>query len=282
MTDAAQGEPKQHEVFEKPFKVEPVFSSAQTPASYRRNPGGESLPARIKFWRIQEPKKGTLTVGSVVSRSWGFEDSPDAEILVPGLNFGKESGAVGIGRHANFLQWGFNAPPSQMTEAGRRLFLNCIGYIAKFDGKAPLVRAVSPPREIALLLAGVAPDQAERTFAESVRKEFKGNPKGLRGHLQKHFELIYFARGTFAIDQDLLALGILSNRKPATLERLITLLAEGKNTPTVQKLLARYTDRKFTTAREWQEWFAQNQGRIYFSDVGGYKFRTILDGYQKL
>jgi len=29
------------------------------------------------------------------------------------------------------------AGPSQMTNAGRALFVNCVAYIAKFDGKAP-------------------------------------------------------------------------------------------------------------------------------------------------
>lgn len=109
MSDAAQGEPRKHIVFEKPFKVEPEFEDWKTLDNYYRYPVGADLPEKIKVWRIKN--KGQ-TYGGVVARFWGFEDSPDAEILTPGFNNGKESGAVGVGRHGNFLQWGFSAPPS--------------------------------------------------------------------------------------------------------------------------------------------------------------------------
>ena len=123
MGDAAQGEPIQHEVFQKPFKVEPQFEQVATPDNYRRFPGGKNLPSTLTVWRVQNTGKRS---GGVVSRLYGYEDSPDAEILTAGLNTGKESGAVGVGRHGNFLQWGFSAPPSKMTESGQRFFLNCI------------------------------------------------------------------------------------------------------------------------------------------------------------
>jgi hypothetical protein len=72
-----------------------------------------------------------------VSKPWKASEAPDAEILVAGYNLGKMNGAVAVGRHGNFLQWGFSAPPSKMTEAGRAFFLNSICYIAKFDGQTP-------------------------------------------------------------------------------------------------------------------------------------------------
>ena len=52
-----------------------------------------------------------------------------------GYNVGKENGSIAVGRHGNFLQWGFSASPSDMTAAGRNLFLNCIHYMAKLEGK---------------------------------------------------------------------------------------------------------------------------------------------------
>ena len=77
MGDAAQGEPRQHVVFEKPFKVEPKFEQWKTPSNYRRFPGGKELPDELKVWRVQNTGKSS---GGVVSRSWGYEDSPDAEV----------------------------------------------------------------------------------------------------------------------------------------------------------------------------------------------------------
>jgi len=75
-----------------------------------------------------------------VARPLEPKDAPDAEVLAAGYNVGKMNGAVAVGRDGNFLQWGFSAPPSQMTEAGRTFFLNCICYIVRFEGKPPRPR----------------------------------------------------------------------------------------------------------------------------------------------
>ena len=120
MSDAAQFEPLNHEVFQKPFPVQPAFEMWPTPENYRRSPAGKELPPKIKVWRVQNSGK---SYGSVVSVGAGCADSPDAEVLAEGYNTGKNYGDVGIGRHASFLQWGYSSPPSQMTDAGRALFL---------------------------------------------------------------------------------------------------------------------------------------------------------------
>ncbi len=90
------------------------------------------------MWRVQQlsdsKTKMTKPYGAVAS-PWKPSDAPDTEILVAGYNVGKMSGAVAVGRDHNFLQWGFSAPPSKMTEAGRAFFLNCVCYIARFQGK---------------------------------------------------------------------------------------------------------------------------------------------------
>lgn len=113
----------------------------RTPENYRRYPGGEKLPDKVKVWRVQKTTDkpgGTTKPYGAVARP--FENSADAEALVAGYNDGKMNGAVAVGRHGNFLQWGFSAPPSKMTEAGRRFFLNCVCYIAGFGGRAPGIR----------------------------------------------------------------------------------------------------------------------------------------------
>ena len=45
------------------------------------------------------------------------------------------------------------------------------------------------------------------------------------------------------------------------------------------KFLRRYTNESFKTREEWENWLASNKGRIYFTDCGGYKFRTVPQGY---
>ena len=140
MTDAAQGEPSKHEVYSKPFKVTPVVEEWNTPPNYRRGPDADKLPDKLKVWRVQNTVEKPATnsrPASAVSRVMDPKDAPNAEALALGYNTSNRNGAVSVGRHGNFLQWGFSAPPAKMTDAGRNLFLNCVCYIAKFDGKRP-------------------------------------------------------------------------------------------------------------------------------------------------
>ena len=280
MSDAAQGEPTRHEVFTTPFQVEPKLELWKTPGSYRRFPGGGKLPAKMKVWRVQNTGK---SYGGVVSRLYGFDDSPDAEILTAGYNTGKESGAVGVGRHGSFLQWGFSAPPSKMTDAGRKFFLNCICYIRKFEGKRPLIHRRSSHRMNAIRLAALLnrikdPKWPARIFPAELLQKYKGDPDGLAKHYTANLELIYRDK-RYRVDSELKALGIASNRKPATLERLIELLADPKHAAAVRRLLKRYVKQSFRTLSQWRTWLKENRRRIYFSDVGGYKFRVAPQGY---
>jgi hypothetical protein len=252
MENAAHAESLNHEVHRTPLAVQPVFEYRKTPDNYRRTyVGPDKLPGQIKVWRVQNTQRG-----NVVAWGSGFEDSPDAEILAIGFNHGKAYGDVGIGRQANVLQWGYSDPPSQMTEAGRRLFLNCIHYIQRFDGKAPLVRQQIVGRTTALL----------------------SRPDGVRADYRENLELIYWDKG-WRIDTDLKTLGLTSNRKVESLRRLIELLDDAQHAATARKLLSRYTECSFETPAQWRQWFEENRDRFYFTDVGGYKFKVAPPGY---
>ena len=236
----------------------------------------------MKVWRVQRTDK---TYGGVVARSYGFTDSPDAEALALGVNTGKNYGAVGIGRQGNFLQWGYWAPPSQMTEAGRCLFLNCIHYIRRFEGKTPLVRTQANARLNAPLSAsvinGISGDRKQfflDTFPEELYPKYNSDSVGLAQYYQSNLEWVYQDK-VFRVDDDLKSLGIASNRKLETLDRLIALLDDASQVSTAKKLLARYTDVSFETPQQWRQWFEANKDRIYFTDVGGYKFLVVPEGY---
>ena len=45
-----------------------------------------------------------------------------------------------VGRHGNFLHWGFAASPDDMTEEARDVFANAVVYIAGFAGQTPVAR----------------------------------------------------------------------------------------------------------------------------------------------
>ena len=107
----------------------------ETPDNYRKYASGKDLPDTVKVWRVQNiAEKDKLRNGTVIS-PYGIDKNPQAEILAPGLNTSKEYGAVGVGRYGHFLFWGYSASPSQMTDAGKKFFLNSICYIYKVNQK---------------------------------------------------------------------------------------------------------------------------------------------------
>ena len=285
MANAAHGESLEHETYHTPFKVEPDFEYRKTPANYHdRHIGTDKLPDQMKVWKVQ-----TSESGNVVSRSYGFEDSPDAEAIALGFNRGKEYGAVGIGRHANVLQWGYFDPPSQMTEAGRKLFLNCICYIHRFDRVRPLVHTNASHRLNAIRLALLIDRIQDKsffssTFTPELMEKYKGNAEGLADYYRQNLGLVYRdsdAGFTFRIDAELKELGLESNRTVDTLDRLIELLDDPQQADKAHQLLERYTSqsRNFRSATQWRQWFDANENSIYFSDVGCYRFFVVPEGY---
>jgi hypothetical protein len=270
-------------VYRTPLAVTPEFELRDTPDSYRRTwQGPGQLPDQFKVWRVQNSQ-----TGSAVAWFGGFLDSPDTEIIAVGFNNGKRYGAIGIGRHGNFLQWGYGGTPSRMTEAGRRLFLNCIHYIRRFEGKAPLVRARRYDRFNAVRIAPSGDrlrEWAERDskvtpgIAMEVLKRYVKDPQGLAQYFRENLEWVYYDKG-LRIDDELKSLGIDSNRKVESLRRLIDLLEDAPQANTARQLLSRYTDRSFETVPQWRQWLEENKDRLFFSDVGGYKFFVVPEGY---
>ncbi len=282
LADAAHVGSLEHAVFQQPFPIQPTVEIIDAPRNYaeRRLANEPEIPAQMPVWKIQETHAKS---GGVVSRKYGFDDSPDAEVLVEGLNFDKEYGAVAIGRHGSVLQWGYAAPPDKMTRDGSRLFINCLVYISRFDNKGPLVRRQADHRDNALRLAALInqirdPTFFDEIFSPALMQRFKGSPDAMVAYFLDGYELIYSDK-TFMIDEQLRSLGLKSNRRMETLERLVQLLEDRLEAPTARRMLQRYTDENFQTHDDWRKWLDQNRSRIFFSDVGGYKFRIIPDEY---
>jgi hypothetical protein len=134
---------KQHAIFQGPFKVKMTMEDRPTPEHAKEYEMimGRKVPETVPMWRVQT--KGYMTdrgfrVG-MVARPWGFEDSPDAEIISGGV-CAKGLDAVALGRHGNFFGWGFAASPGYMTDEANTVLANAICYIAKFDGQGVITR----------------------------------------------------------------------------------------------------------------------------------------------
>lgn len=145
---SAHGVAPDHEIFQGPLSVDLQWATAETPPHYRRFALGADLPDELRTWRVdfESYKTSDAMSPGVVAGGWGFEDSPDCEVIAGGIN-SKGPNAVALGREGSFFHWGFAASPSGMTESGQRAFVNAIAYIHKFDGQAPLVKKTSRARE---------------------------------------------------------------------------------------------------------------------------------------
>lgn len=133
----------EHPIFHGPFAVDLTVRMCPTPedachyAYFHDGPMPDSIP----MWAVQTKgykSESGFRIG-MVSRPWGFEDSPDAEYISSGV-CAKTLDAVAIGRHGNFLHWGFAASPRYMTEEAKTVFANAIVYISRFAGQTPIAR----------------------------------------------------------------------------------------------------------------------------------------------
>ena len=132
-----------HPVFKEPFAVKMTIVNKPTPSdAYHYTYFYDGImPDSLPMWQVQT--KGYKSdpgfrVG-MVSRPWGFLDSPDAEYISSGV-CAKTLDAVAIGRHGNFLHWGFAASPAYMTPEAQTVLANAIVYIAKFAGQGVIAR----------------------------------------------------------------------------------------------------------------------------------------------
>ena len=133
-------------IFKGPYKVKITPENRPTPEGAKEYAEftHEKLPATLPMWKVQKKDYGNTKGYKVgmVTRQWGYLDSPDTEIISGGES-AKSYGAISIGRHANFLHWGFAASPADMTEEAKPVFLNAIIYISKFKGHHIIARKLN-------------------------------------------------------------------------------------------------------------------------------------------
>jgi hypothetical protein len=269
-----------HPVFRGPS--EPVIATHETdtPESYRRYPEGRDLPARIQVWSVQQGKLGEEVDYGLVSPPWGFEDSPDAETISSGIN-SKGPTSVALGRQANLFLWGFAGDPTQMTESGRKVFVNVLCYMDAFDGQRLLVRRESESRDMTLLYAGMLgseslPDDVKRRFRQMLPKDLVRDAGDdvakLESALRGELEYVRKSGERFEVDGDAKALGI-SNRSPAMLQAISERLDGDAADEVARRLLASYLPQASAWgASELRAWMAENRDRMFFSDIGGYRW----------
>lgn len=127
-----------HSIFHEPFNVKITLEQRDTPAEIyaeRTHSEGWIFPREIPMWRVSSDnaRKG------LVSGWYGFNEI-DAEYISGGHSL-KSYRTVAIGRHGNFLMWGFEAAPQQLTDEAKTVFANAVCYINRFKGETPKARS---------------------------------------------------------------------------------------------------------------------------------------------
>ena len=96
---------------------------------------------RVSKYSYKDPGHRNIRIG-MVSRPWGYLDSPEAEVISGGVS-AKSIDAVAIGRHGNMFHWGFAAAPADMLPATREILANAIVYTAKACTQPIIARKIN-------------------------------------------------------------------------------------------------------------------------------------------
>lgn len=126
---------EEHPIFHQPFDVKITLENRRTPDDFYLYSQDWVLPREIPMWRVQHDSS---RIG-MVSGWYGVEEGKDAEIISGGHCM-KAYENMAIGRHGNFLLWGFGAAPDGMTQEAQAVFANAVCYISRFGGQKPVVR----------------------------------------------------------------------------------------------------------------------------------------------
>ena len=262
-----------HTIFNQPIKVDLTYDEVDTPKHYRNYFDGKDLPEKLRAWRVHGQLKEKDY--GLVSDGYGFEDSPECEFISGGIN-SKGPKSMALGRQGNWFLWGFCAPPEEMTQQARQVFVNTVAYMKQFDGQRPLQKRTRRAREWALNYVRYLDDERLKRygttqFAKPLLEACEGSSKKLRELLKENMGYL-LGTGRFAIDADAKALGI-PNRDVRLLDRCVELLEAGEQVARALRLLTRYTAQGFgKDAAKWRKWLGQNRAQLYFSDAAGYRF----------
>lgn len=245
------------------------FASRATPYGFKKYANGANIGKEMDMWLVQQSYS---KVGQIMS-GMGFEDSPDCEFLAGGETT-KDVDGMAMGRCGNIFHWGFSASPAYMTESAKIVFVNTVFYMAKFNGEKSLVkrhRSISRKwvDEICYKKTHKLIDHKTGKFSTTGDNE----KDDLVKYYTENYNYFYFIgrNSTPVLDEEAKSLGI-ANNDVHLLEKCVGMLLEGKDTDKALTLLKRYTEEEFTTVKEWKKWLKKNKKKLFFTELGGYKF----------
>ncbi len=273
----------EHEILSKPFPVAIEFEDTKTPDNFKMfEPDFGDTVKTFSIFREKFSEPGLVT------SNHGFEDSPDAERILGGINM-KGPRYAAVARHGSFVMWGFQGRADGFTPAGERLFLNAIAYAAKSRGRFVESLREYEPRDglgdVLFVWRKVYEEQhglrdaIERTICgervpEEVVKDREASKRWFeerRPFLRKASGSGPMAKYQLEVDAECKALGV-GNSDEKFLAALIDRLEKDPKDDLATKLVKRYVPG--VEPQDLKNWVTANEGKLYFTETGGYEWRA--------
>lgn len=271
---------REHEVFERPFKIDrSKMVSIPTPSVFRE----KVHSPEIKVLPLVDDYKKRWRAGWC-SYTTSFEQHPEIEFFCGGVN-SKTPTAAGFWRQGNLLHFGFEQSPMEMNESGRRLLLNAIAYISRFTEDRPIAATpsgfVQPAARarstIAKWLLEYPVDFAESLVVPDVWQQLsalKGREEMVKWTDENTRFLRLNSSQLLEIDKDLVSLGV-SFEQPEFFVKTLADLSSGDAAAMnrSRRLLERYVPcgPKDADADAWNAWWKENRPFLFASDLGDYR-----------
>jgi len=214
----------------------------------------------------------------------GTVNSIDAELIATGPSAkGPNRGA--IVRHGRYVLWAFEGPISNMTNEGRKLFVNTVCYAAAQSDAPVLERHMNDTRD--KLYGSLEYVQRVPGYLNTIKRldlpKDMGNAKSwdVRNWLDRNRPYLRIdGRRGYMVDEFAKELEI-PNHRIAFLDKCIQCLERGDRVEQALAALKRYTGHSDwgVSAPAWRQWLSENAEYLYFSDSDGFRF--LIDAEAK-
>lgn len=275
-----------HEIFQKPFPVALALENTPSPENFKQwSPGFADTLETFPIFAAYDDKKDEP---GLVTGNMGFEDVPDAELILGGINHkGPEYAA--IARHGSFVMFGFHCLPETFTDAGRRLYLNTLAYAVAHKGASVETLRLRPSRsdlhEALTIFLDLYP---EKERASMLQRHYAGEAIPAALLTDKAAGRTWYAeRAPFlhpvddgsnwntayqvTVDAQCKELGF-ANDSLAFLDALAARLTKDRGDTLATTLLARYVPD--VAPADFGAWLATNRAKLYFTEAGGWVWRV--------
>ncbi len=276
----------EHELFAKPFPVAYQLEETPSPDNFAKWKPGFG-PTLLTF-PIFEASSGDKDEPGLVTSDAGFENVPDAERILGGINM-KGPDYAAVARHGSFMMWGFHSLPEKFSDAGRKLYLNTLAYAAAHKGADVESLRLRPSRvDLEHALTIFLPMYEEAARKGMLERHYSGEAipdaalkdtaAGKKWFGERAPFLHPAADGSdwntayqLAIDPECKQLG-LANDSLAFLDALALRLSRDKQDALATTLVGRYVPD--SSAAEFGAWLAKNRDQLYFTEAGGWIWRV--------